>query len=103
MKVALSRVHYPVTTLGPGERIGIWFQGCSIRCPGCISADTWARRGPDLTVSHLLESMDAWLAKCDGVTISGGEPFEHPQALTELLTGIRSRGNCNMLVYSGKA
>ncbi|MCT5046402.1 radical SAM protein, partial [Pseudomonas aeruginosa] len=27
--------------MGTGRRLGIWFQGCSIRCPGCISADTW--------------------------------------------------------------
>jgi anaerobic ribonucleoside-triphosphate reductase activating protein len=55
-----------------------------------------------MAVSLLLESMGSWLAQCDGVTISGGEPFEQPQALTELLTGIRSRANCNVLVYSGK-
>ena len=24
--VALSRIHFPVTTLGPGRRIGIWFR-----------------------------------------------------------------------------
>ncbi|HAU1321526.1 TPA: radical SAM protein, partial [Legionella pneumophila] len=41
MMIYISRVHFPVTTLGPGHRIGIWFQGCSIRCPGCISTDTW--------------------------------------------------------------
>ena len=38
--LALSRMHFPVTTLGPGNRIGIWVQGCTIRCPGCVSADT---------------------------------------------------------------
>ena len=40
--VSISRLHFPVTTLGPGHRIGIWFQGCSIRCEGCLSMDTWA-------------------------------------------------------------
>lgn len=41
MRMILSRLHFPVTTLGPGRRIGVWFQGCSIRCAGCISRDTW--------------------------------------------------------------
>lgn len=101
MKVSLSRIHFPVTTLGPGRRIGIWFQGCSIRCAGCISADTWAAKEADITVSQLLETLDSWLAECDGVTISGGEPFEQVDGLTELLTGIRDRSDCNVLVYSG--
>ncbi|WP_461325238.1 4Fe-4S cluster-binding domain-containing protein [Bradyrhizobium diazoefficiens] len=41
IRISVSRIHFPVTTLGPGRRLGIWFQGCSIRCPGCISMDTW--------------------------------------------------------------
>ena len=41
-QIGLNRVHFPVTALGPGRRVGIWLQGCSIRCPGCMSLDTWA-------------------------------------------------------------
>ena len=52
--ISLSRLHFPVTTLGPGRRIGIWFQGCSIRCPGCISADTWAFRTAAAMVTDVL-------------------------------------------------
>lgn len=101
MKIALSRVHFPVTTLGPGRRVGIWLQGCSIRCPGCISSDTWAGRAPDLEVSELLERIQPWLQECDGVTVSGGEPFEQSQALGELLRGVRETMGTNILVYSG--
>ena len=25
---------------GPGLRFGIWVQGCSIQCPGCINPQT---------------------------------------------------------------
>lgn len=103
MKLSLSRVHFPVTTLGPGRRVGIWFQGCSIRCAGCISADTWASREPDLLVSELIESSGAWLSECDGVTISGGEPFEQAAALAELLGAIRAQHDVDVLVYSGRS
>lgn len=41
MEIAINKIHFPVSTLGFGQRLGIWFQGCSIRCPGCISRDTW--------------------------------------------------------------
>lgn len=101
MRLTLSRVHFPVTTLGPGRRVGIWFQGCSIRCPGCISADTWVKREPDLPVADLLQNIREWLSQCDGVTISGGEPFEQPDALADLLGAIRAEWDPNVLVYSG--
>lgn len=103
MKLALSRVHFPVTTLGPGRRLGIWLQGCSIRCPGCISSDTWAHRAPDVSVSELLVQIEPWLMECAGVTISGGEPFEQADALEQLLDGIRARTSVDVLVYSGMA
>lgn len=102
MEISLSRVHFPVTTLGPGRRLGIWMQGCSIRCPGCISSDTWARKAPGTTVDELLVRVGSWLKECDGVTISGGEPFEQAPALELLLRGIRKLTTANILVYSGK-
>jgi anaerobic ribonucleoside-triphosphate reductase activating protein len=101
--ISLSRAHFPVTTLGPGARIGIWFQGCSIRCPGCISADTWAADGPATTVEAVLGLAVGWAPEADGVTISGGEPFDQPEALIALLVGLRPRlaGTADVLVFSG--
>ena len=97
----LSRAHFPVTTLGPGRRIGIWFQGCSIRCPGCISADTWGTGRHRTTIASLVTRIQPWLAEADGVTISGGEPFDQPNALLELLRALRCLGRHDILVYSG--
>ena len=97
----LSRLHYPVTTLGPGRRVGIWFQGCSIRCPGCVSVDTWAAGQGGTTVSAVLAAVSPWLVTADGVTISGGEPFDQVDALLALLRGLRSAGAEDILVYSG--
>jgi anaerobic ribonucleoside-triphosphate reductase activating protein len=101
--IALSRVHFPVHTLGPGSRVGIWFQGCSIRCNGCISLDTWAPKPACSTVQDLLRDIDSWLEQADGVTISGGEPFDQAGALEELLHGLRRRPERDILVYSGYA
>jgi anaerobic ribonucleoside-triphosphate reductase activating protein len=99
--IAISRVHFPVTTLGPGRRLGIWFQGCSIRCPGCISADTWAPGRGKLQLAELFQRMEAWLAQTEGITISGGEPFDQADALGALLRGLRERTTADILVYSG--
>jgi anaerobic ribonucleoside-triphosphate reductase activating protein len=78
--IALSRLHFPVTTLGPGRRIGIWLQGCSIRCPGCISADTWAAAQGQTTTEAVVDAIILWLPDAEGITVSGGEPFDQPEA-----------------------
>ena len=99
--IALSRIHFPVTALGPGRRIGIWFQGCSIRCPGCISMDTWAQGRGSTTVDKVADAISQWSTTADGITISGGEPFDQPDALFELLARIRSQTEADILVFTG--
>ena len=103
MRLYLSRLHFPVTTLGPGNRVGIWFQGCRLGCPGCISADTWATDRGETTVADVLEAITPWISVADGVTISGGEPFQQPEALEMLLHGLRqfTAPKIDVLVYSG--
>ena len=101
----LAKAHYPVTTLGPGRRAGIWTQGCTIHCPGCLSRDTWeADPGTAIPVATVLRWLTS-LRRVDGVTISGGEPFQQPEALRELLLGIRAWASpdVDVLVYSGYA
>ena len=105
MRLYLNRLHYPVTTLGPGRRVGVWLQGCTLRCPGCVSVDTWAPERGETTMDAVLESVAPWLVEADGVTISGGEPFQQPHALEALLHGLRNLvgGEKDILVYSGYA
>ncbi|GIH23466.1 radical activating enzyme [Acrocarpospora phusangensis] len=102
----LARAHYPVLALGPGVRAGIWTQGCTIACAGCMSRDTW---NADPATATPVPAVLAWLSSLpdplDGVTISGGEPFEQPAALGELLDGIlawRGERPIDVLVYSGR-
>jgi anaerobic ribonucleoside-triphosphate reductase activating protein len=45
--------------------------------------------------------MRPWLRDADGVTISGGEPFEQPIALVALLAAIRGTFDGDILVYTG--
>ena len=103
----ISRVHAPVTVLGPGRRLGIWFQGCSIGCRGCVSRDTWdSGAGRELSVAelaaHCRDRIEA--LGLAGITLSGGEPFEQPGALAALLTDLapwcEARG-IDRLCYSG--
>jgi anaerobic ribonucleoside-triphosphate reductase activating protein len=79
----------------------VWFQGCSIRCEGCVSADTWGRGQGGSTVANVLDVITQWLPQSDGVTVSGGEPFDQLDALLLLLKKIRARTSVDILVYSG--
>ena len=99
--IAISRLHFPVTTLGPGQRIGIWMQGCSIHCPGCVSADTWSFGRGVIALAELQQRIAEWLPRADGITISGGEPFDQPEALRELLRGLRATTEIDILIYTG--
>jgi len=99
--IHLNKMHFPVTALGPGERIGIWVQGCSLRCPGCISQDTWERGTGGVPVSDVMAALEGWLPQADGITISGGEPFEQPEALVEILESLREVFRGDILVFSG--
>ncbi|WP_433333889.1 4Fe-4S single cluster domain-containing protein [Spirillospora sp. CA-294931] len=106
----LAKAHYPVTSLGPGTRAGIWVQGCTLHCPGCLSRDTW-ESDPGKAVP--IEAVLGWLASLDGpvdgVTISGGEPFQQVEAVSALIRGIRTWRESprretiplDILVYSG--
>ncbi len=109
MKIFLNKIHFPVTTLGPGRRIGIWFQGCSIGCQGCISKDTWqADSSAHLTeVQSVFEVCEKLTARnFDGITISGGEPFDQPDALRCLLRKLHAwrlsqNQSFDVVCYSG--
>lgn len=118
MRINISRIHYPVTSLGPGKRLAIWFQGCTLKCKGCISVDTWEHGTGETTIDELMHALRPLLRQVDGITISGGEPFEQFDALLSLLKSIKAEfaanrvpdlgtapadsfNYCDVLVYSG--
>ncbi len=101
MAMALSRLHFPVTTLGPGRRVGVWFQGCSIRCPGCISVDTWDPALGQTAIADVARQLGDWAGTADGLTVSGGEPFDQPAALEILLRVWRSLSPTAVLLFTG--
>jgi anaerobic ribonucleoside-triphosphate reductase activating protein len=104
--ISVSRIHYPVTALGPGKRLGVWFQGCSLACPGCMSRDTWdPTGGTGMTVGELAGVWEQAIADgADGLTVSGGEPFDQPSELAAFLAEAAARrgaADLDLLVYTG--
>lgn len=99
----IARILYPVKVLGPGNRIGIWFCGCPRRCDGCSNPELWEfqdRYKISLaTVMSLIEKI-AQAHRVDGFTITGGDPFFQPDALSNLLEQIKKISD-DILVYTG--
>lgn len=77
---------------GPGVRAVIWVQGCRRQCPGCCNPEF---QNPDggrvATVDELLARIAAALP-LDGLSLSGGEPFDQAAPLAELCRQVRPQG-----------
>lgn len=75
---------------GPGNRTVVWFQGCNLKCSGCWNPETHrAGKGKDLAVSEVAD----WILEqgTEGVTFSGGEPFQQAPALELLIAYLKEK------------
>jgi anaerobic ribonucleoside-triphosphate reductase activating protein len=85
---------------GPGERFVLWVQGCSIACPGCWNPDTWSFKARKrMTVSELHGKILSTQG-IEGVTYSGGEPFDQAGALADLAHRVRASG-LSLFIFTG--
>lgn len=99
--LAIARVFYPVTVLGPGNRIGIWTAGCNKNCRGCISPDLKnEENGIKMSTNDIIELINKIDNKVDGITISGGEPFLYPLDLLDLVIALE-KVTPDIIVFSG--
>lgn len=96
----IERVLTGIKTLGPGERMVIWTNGCERNCKGCVSPRL-QRNNPrtEVDIETFFNRFD--LSQVDGVTISGGEPFLQKEELLHLLIYLKRRGVKDILVYTG--
>lgn len=85
---------------GPGERAVVWVQGCSRRCPGCFNPESQGFIRKEMVTVDDLFARIAGIGKIDGVTFSGGEPFEQAGALAELAKKIHGLG-LTVVCYTG--
>ena len=97
----IDRIYYPVQTLGYGNRIGIWTIGCTHHCENCSNPELW-KPNPDKNISlNTVMECVCQVAHADGITITGGEPFEQPEELYELVKALKRAGYEDILIYSG--
>jgi anaerobic ribonucleoside-triphosphate reductase activating protein len=82
---------------GPGSRFVVWFQGCTLGCPGCFNPKTHRTDGREISVDELASQIPGDI---EGITLSGGEPLQQAEAAAELLDVARARG-LSTLAFSG--
>jgi len=85
---------------GPGFRCTIFFQGCRLNCPGCHNAALQNFQGGRIeTVPALIERYFS-NPLLDGITLSGGEPFEQARS-AKLLAQAAHEKALHVISYSG--
>ena len=89
------------TVNGQGLRSVLFVSGCHHACVGCHNqAMQDANYGEQFTVDTLYKRILKNQPIIEGVTFSGGEPFEQPQALADLAIRLKAVG-LNIWCYSG--
>lgn len=77
---------------GPGLRYAVFVQGCSHRCPGCHNPESQSHCGGTVQSVESLVVQIKENGLVHDVTISGGEPFEQPEACAELARQLKEDG-----------
>ena len=85
---------------GPGIRFVLFVQGCTHNCEGCHNSHTQDFSGGEyISIDEILK-MIYENPLLDGVTFSGGDPFEQAEALSELSRQLKI-SNYHLITYSG--
>ena len=85
---------------GPGIRLVVFTQGCSHNCKGCHNPQTHSYTGGTLVkVSDIVEKIKK-NPLLDGITISGGEPFDQAKTVGVLAYCVKKMGY-NVRTYTG--
>lgn len=85
---------------GPGIRLVVYAQGCKHNCVGCHNPETHSFNGGELISIYEILKLIKENPLLDGVTFSGGEPFEQAEKLAELGEKVKKQG-LNIITYTG--
>ncbi len=91
---------------GPGLRIALWVQGCSLLCTKvCLNPHYLdPKKGFEYCLDEVFEKIEEVRkispGKVEGVTVLGGEPIDQAQAVSKFFSWAQSHGLSTML-YTG--
>ncbi|MFZ5989177.1 MAG: anaerobic ribonucleoside-triphosphate reductase activating protein [Bacillota bacterium] len=85
---------------GPGLRFVVFAQGCRHNCSGCHNPETHSFSGGSFVKIEDLILQIKQNPLLDGITLSGGEPFEQAAGFGELAMGAKKLGY-SVMTYTG--
>ena len=99
-KIKVSGIINESIVDGPGIRMVVFAQGCKHNCKGCHNKHTHSFEGGEyVEIDKILcDIKDNFLL--DGVTLSGGDPFEQAETFAELAIEVKKMGK-NVVTYTG--
>ena len=84
---------------GPGKRLLIFLQGCSLHCKGCVNKHLW-----DFKCEKMLSKEDILriceIEKVDGITLHGGEPLDQAEKLLEIVKALKEK-KFTVILFTG--
>lgn len=103
-RLLLNVAHIEKSSLGngPGRRFVLWVQGCTThRCPGCMNPETHHQEPRLLLVPREVLALIQEEPGLEGITLTGGEPFEQARALAEMCRQVRASTDLSVMAYTG--
>lgn len=83
---------------GKGLRLAVFVQGCGRHCDGCHNPSSQPRDGGEVWEVSDVVAMISPITQ--GVTLSGGEPFDQPAQCAEIAQAAHERG-LDVWAYTG--
>ena len=100
MKIRIADIVQDSIVDGRGIRMTIFTQGCPHHCTGCHNPHTHdPSGGREVAVTEIIDQMLS-NPLLEGVTFSGGEPFEHIEAVKQIAHEAH-RLRLNVWCYTG--
>lgn len=84
---------------GPGKRLLLFTQGCSLHCDGCVNSHLWEFGvGKNVSADELLDICQQ--NNLDGLTLHGGEPLDQPEEVYKSVKLLKDNG-FTVILFTG--
>ncbi|WMM26466.1 anaerobic ribonucleoside-triphosphate reductase activating protein [Tissierella sp. MB52-C2] len=99
-KIRIAGIEEESIVDGPGIRLVVFTQGCKHNCAGCHNISTHSFTGGELMEIDDIVKIVKENPLLDGITLSGGDPFEQAHECSLLAKSIKKLG-LDVVTYTG--